>query len=276
MWRFSGDDVAAAQKRIEAALDAGITLFDTADIYGPDNDEPFGAAEALLGRVFAQAPYLRDRMVLASKGGIEMGTPYNSSPEYLASALDASLSRMGVERIELWQVHRPDMLTHPQELARSLEDMVTSGKVGAVGVSNFTKAQISALVKYLEIPLATTQPQYSPLHLEPLQDGQFDQATELGLTILAWSPLGGGHLANPKSANERALASALDQVAEESGTSRSIAALSWIGSHPAQPIPIIGSQSPSRIAEVADISKVRWTRTSWYAVLTAAMGEPLP
>ncbi|PPJ40323.1 aldo/keto reductase, partial [Pseudoxanthomonas sp. KAs_5_3] len=72
MWRFRGTDVAAARALVEAAFDAGVTLFDTADIYGPDNDEEFGAAEALLGRVFAEAPELRDKMVLASKGGIRM------------------------------------------------------------------------------------------------------------------------------------------------------------------------------------------------------------
>ena len=70
MWRLRGDDVSAAQGLVEAALDAGLTFFDTADIYGPDNGEPFGASEALLGRVLAQAPHLRQRFVLASKGGI--------------------------------------------------------------------------------------------------------------------------------------------------------------------------------------------------------------
>jgi aryl-alcohol dehydrogenase-like predicted oxidoreductase len=75
MWRFAGDDVKAARERVEAAFAAGITLFDTADIYGPDNGEPFGAAELLLGRVFAEAPELRQKMVLASKGGIWIGTP---------------------------------------------------------------------------------------------------------------------------------------------------------------------------------------------------------
>ncbi len=73
MWRFAGDDVRAARERVEAALSAGVTLFDTADIYGPDNGEPFGAAEALLGRVFAESPGLRDTMVLATKGGISHG-----------------------------------------------------------------------------------------------------------------------------------------------------------------------------------------------------------
>jgi aryl-alcohol dehydrogenase-like predicted oxidoreductase len=119
MWRFRGTDVAAARALVEAAFDAGVTLFDTADIYGPDNDEDFGAAEALLGRVFAEAPALRDKMVLASKGGIRMGVPYDSSATYLAEAIDASLTRLGCDKIDLYQIHRPDLLAHPQEVARA-------------------------------------------------------------------------------------------------------------------------------------------------------------
>jgi aryl-alcohol dehydrogenase-like predicted oxidoreductase len=121
MWRFSGDDVGAAEARINAALEAGVTLFDTADIYGPDNNEPFGAAEALLGRVLKRNPALASRMVIATKGGISMGVPYDSSAGYLAAAIDASLQRMGVDRVALWQIHRPDILTHPAETARALE-----------------------------------------------------------------------------------------------------------------------------------------------------------
>src|SRR6201995_4579577 len=176
MWRFRGEDVKAARGRVEAALEAGITLFDTADIYGPDNGEPFGAAEALLGRVFQQAPSLRQRMVLATKGGIRLGVPYDSSASYLRCAIDDSLARLDTERVELWQVHRPDILPHPQELARSLEDAHRSGKSAAIGVSNFSAAQTATLASYLTIPLASQQPQFSPLYLEPAQNGLLDQA----------------------------------------------------------------------------------------------------
>jgi len=134
MWRFRGDDVAAARSLVLAALDAGVTLFDTADIYGPDNGEGFGASEALLGRVLAETPGLASRMVIATKGGIVIGTPYNSSATYLASAIDASLTRLGVEHVALWQIHRPDILTHPAEVARALEAAHAAGKIGAVGV----------------------------------------------------------------------------------------------------------------------------------------------
>lgn len=276
MWRFHGEDVRHAASLVHAALDAGITLFDTADIYGPDNGEPFGASEALLGKVFGVEPDLRNRMVLASKGGIVIGTPYDSSRTYLEAAIDASLRRLNVERVDLWQVHRPDLLTHPEELARALEDAVTAGKIGAVGVSNFTKDQIETLRHFLTIRLVSTQPEFSVAHLDPLVDGQFDQAMRFEMLTLAWSPLGGGRVANPESPRDKAIADALDPIARQFGVSRGIAALSWIAAHPSHPIPIAGTQTPDRIAELKDFRTVRWTRASWYKVLTAGRGEPLP
>ena len=275
MWRFAGRSVAEATRLVETALDAGITLFDTADIYGVDGPG-WGSAESLLGEVFAANPGLRDRLVVATKGGIVMGVPYDSSPAYLASAIDASLARLQVDHVELWQIHRPDVLTHPEELARTLEDAVRSGKVGAVGVSNFTPAQIDALRHYLDIPLVSTQPEFSALHLQPLEGGQLDFAMRDRMTVLAWSPLGGGRIAAPGAAREQEVADALDIVANQQGISRALAAMSWIAAHPAHPIPIAGSQNAERIAELAKLRAVRWTRRQWYSVLTAARGEPLP
>lgn len=276
MWRFKGDDVTHAQSLVEAALAAGITLFDTADIYGPDNGEAFGAAEALLGRVFAASPALRQSMVLASKGGIIIGVPYDSSGEYIGAAIDASLKRLGVDHLDLWQIHRPDILTHPQEMARALENAVTAGKIGAVGVSNFTTSQTTALAHFLTIPLASVQPELSALSLSAIEDGSLDQAIVLGAAVLAWSPLGGGRIAFPTSKRELDVAEALDEVAKAQGVSRTAAAYSWIMAHPAGAIPIIGSQQADRIAEAADALKVRWTRAAWYQVLVAARQEALP
>lgn len=276
MWRFAGDDLAAARTRIEAALGAGVTLFDTADIYGPDNGEPFGAAEALLGRVLAEAPALRAQMVLATKGGIVIGTPYDSSGDYLTRAIDASLARLGVERVELWQIHRPDILAHPQETARALEDAHAAGKIAAIGVSNFTIAQTETLQHFLTVPIATTQPEFSPLALGPIQSGLFDHALRSGLAVLAWSPLAGGRLAEPRDARGHAVAALLDAKAAAFGVGRGAAALSWILAHPARPIPIVGTQRPERIAEIPQALVPRWTRSEWYAVLEASMGEKLP
>ena len=276
MWRFSGNDLRAARERVEAALSVGITLFDTADIYGPDNQEPFGAAETLLGKVFREAPGLRSRMVLATKGGIRMGVPYDSTAKYLEQAIDASLARLGTERVELWQIHRPDLLAHPQEVARALEKAHGSGKIATIGVSNFTVTQTSALARYLTVPLVSHQPQFSPYITTPLFDGILDQAMMEGMAVLAWSPLAGGRLANPTDERGKAVATLLDAKAEAAAVDRTAAAFSWIMAHPSRPIPIAGTQDPARIAKLDDAYRVTWDRAEWYRVLEASMGEKLP
>lgn len=272
MWRLSGDDIAAVRALIDAALAAGITLFDTADIYGCDMPAGFGSAEALFGRALAEDRALRDRMVIATKGGIRPGIPYNSSRDYLADALDDSLRRMGVETIDLYQIHRRDLLAHPQEVAAALDAMVASGKVRAIGVSNHVPAEVDALQAFLDQPIVATQPEFSALHTAPLFDGTLDHAMTHDLAVLAWSPLGGGRLtdaAHPAGALLAARGAAW-------GVDAATAALAWVMAHPARIIPIVGSQNPARIAAAAGAYRVEWTRTQWYAVLEAGMGSRLP
>ena len=278
MWRLADDGRSAAEatKLVHAALDAGITLLDTADIYGFDGSSGFGKAEELLGEVLSAEPGLRARMVLATKGGILPPLPYDQSPAYLAEAIDASLRRLRVERIDLWQIHRPDVLAHPHETARALDRAIAQGKIGALGVSNFTVAQTAALNGFLDHKLVATQPEISPLRIDPIENGELDQAMALGLVPLAWSPLGGGRLAAPETARDQAVAGALDRVATAYGVSRTVSAYSWLMAHPAGIVPIVGSQQAARIGEAAQALAVRWTRQDWYAVLVAARGVPLP
>ncbi|TPG18465.1 aldo/keto reductase [Sphingomonas koreensis] len=272
MWRLHGS-VREAQGKVEAALDAGITLLDTADVYGADS---FGAAEALFGEVLAAAPALRDRMVVATKGGIVFGAPYDQSAAYLSAAIDASLRRLHTDRLDLYQIHRPDLLAHPQEVARVLDDAIVGGKIGSIGVSNYTPAQTRALARFLTVPIVSTQPEWSPLHLRPIFDGIADQALERDMAVLAWSPLGGGRIMQPGTERERVVAQLFDDKAEDAGVDRAAAAYSWIMAHPARPIPIVGTQNPERIAKAADAFRPRWSRQEWYAVLQASMGEKLP
>ena len=278
MWRLAEDGRSAAEaaRLVHAALDAGITLLDTADIYGFNGASGFGDAEALLGEVLAAEPALRGRMVLATKGGILPPLPYDQSAEYLNTAIDASLKRLRTDTIDLWQVHRPDILAHPQEVARTLEAAVAAGKIRTLGVSNFTPAQVAALNHFLDNKLVATQPEISPLRITCFENGELDQAMQLGLTALAWSPLGGGRLVNPESERDVAVAAALDSVAGKTGVTRSVAAYSWLMAHPAGIVPIIGSQQVERIAEGAAALALRWSREDWYAVLVAARGERLP
>ncbi|MCU0729074.1 MAG: aldo/keto reductase [Sphingopyxis sp.] len=276
MWRFAGS-VSDATALVHAVLDSGISFFDTADIYGFNGDSGFGDAEALLGEVMAADPSIRERITLATKGGIMPPLPYDQSEAYLTSALDASLKRLGVDRVELYQIHRPDILTHPQELAQTLASAVAAGKIASVGVSNMTMVQIAALQKFLgDIPIVSTQPEISPLRITCFENGELDQAMMQGLTPMAWSPLAGGRIAAPESERDRAVTGELDRIATAAGVSRTAAAYSWLMAHPAGIIPIVGTQNAARVAEAADAYKITWTRADWYAVLVAARGERLP
>jgi predicted oxidoreductase len=281
-WRFAGTDVATARAKIETALEVGMTLIDTADIYGYDGSAPapaggFGAAEELLGQVLSETPGLRDRMVLATKGGITPPVPYDSSPTFLRDACEASLRRLRVETIDLYQIHRPDLLAHPAEVAAVLDELVASGKVRAIGVSNHTVAQTRALLAHLETTLVSTQPEFSPLALDPITDGTFDLAMETGLVPLAWSPLAGGRLAGePGDESARAVTEVCDRLAAEWGVSRSAILLAWARRHPAGVVPIVGTQQIERIQECARATEVDLTSDQWYEILVAGRGEPMP
>jgi predicted oxidoreductase len=276
MWRFAGVGLDQATRLVHAALEAGITLFDTADIYGFNGSGGFGDAEVLLGQVLAANPGLRAQMVLVSKGGIRPPLPYDSSPSYLAEAIDASLTRLQCEQLDSWLIHRPDILTHPHEIARALDDAIDAGKIASVGVSNFTTAQIEALNRFLDHKIVASQPEFSPLCLTVIENGELDLAMQHGFATMAWSPLGGGRIAAPTNDRERAVAGALDAVATEQDVSREAVAVSWVMAHPAAPIAIIGTQNEQRITDAARAWDVQWTRQTWYSVLVAARGAPLP
>jgi len=276
MWRFADTDLKGAQARVEAALTARVTFFDTADCYGAWEVAGFGGAESLLGDVFRVAPGLRDKMVLATKGGVVKDQPYDSSASYLAAAIDASLKRLRTEQIDLWQIHRPDILSHPAEIAPVLEAAHQAGKIRAIGVSNYSAGQIAALQAHLALPIVSNQVEFSPLETSPLWNGVMDQAEERSMAIMAWSPLAGGRIAVPDETHSTAASKVLQAHANAYGVSVASATYSWIMAHPARPIPIVGTQNIARIGEIPDAFKPRWTRKQWYAVLQAAMGENLP
>ena len=281
MWRLAGADRRSLRLRVEAALESGCTLFDTADIYGYRRGSGFGDAESLLGEVLRETPALRDRIVLATKAGISPPVPYNSTASYLLAACEASLQRLAVERIDLLQIHRPDLLAHPAEVAEAFERLRRAGKIRAAGVSNYSAAQFDALCAYMPFELACVQNEFSALTIEPLSDATLDAAMRRGTAVLAWSPLAQGRLAAPaghgaSDPRTQAVIAALDAVAARAGAPRTAVAYAWIMAHPARPIPLIGSQDPQRIREARGAYSVQLTREEWYRILAAARGAPMP
>lgn len=275
-WRYTTDDIGAAQELLETALDVGMNLIDTADVYGLDwGGNGFGSVEERLGRVLAAAPGLRDRMVLATKGGILPPIPYDSSPDRLREACEDSLRRLGVETIDLYQLHRPDMYAHPAEVAVTLADLRDAGKIREVGVSNHTTAQLTALQAHLPFRIVSNQPEYSAIHLDPMRDGTFDQCMQLGIVPLAWSPLAGGALATGDGVRPELL-SVIDELAAREECDRATIALAFVLAHPSAPVAIIGTQNVDRIHGSLAALDVHLDRADAYAIVQASEGTPLP
>ena len=177
--------------------------------------------------------------------------------------------------IDVYQIHRPDLFTHPAELAGVLAELRDEGKLREVGVSNFTPSQVSMLQAHLPFRLVSTQPQFSAVHLDPMFDGTFDQCLELDIAPMAWSPLAGGSLATGEGVRPE-LVEVLDRLAEREGVDRGTIALAFTLAHPSRPIAIIGTMNPDRIVSSAAAANVQLDRSDCYDIVEASRGEPMP
>ena len=294
-WRLAGTwdscsvtakDRAQGVRAVLAAYEAGYTLFDHADIYCD------GVSEEIFGDALRQNRSMRERIVVATKCGIrKQGDPkpqspfrYEFSSEHILWSCDQSLRRLGTETIDLYQLHRPDYLMDPTEVADSFAKLKQAGKVREFGVSNFRPSQLAALQKACPIPLIVHQVEISLANLAAFHDGTLDQCLAENITPLAWSPLAGGQLADgakqllpsQESYRTKPIVAALDQIARERGSSRTVAALAWLLKHPAKIVPIVGSANEANIRQAAQADDLELTRDEWYRLLEAARCERLP
>jgi aryl-alcohol dehydrogenase-like predicted oxidoreductase len=236
---------------VRAALDAGVTLLDTADAYGPGQEKGAGAQgenERLIASLLDELG-VRDRVFLATKGGHTRtdggGWDTDSSPEHLRAAVDASLRRLGVERIALWQHHRPDPDVPYDEVIGTLKEIADSGKVAMIGLSNADPDQIRAAHAVLGDSLASVQSQYSPAYRSSRPE--IDVCAELGLAFLPWSPLGGLGDAKELAGKHPAFA----EIARARGVSPQQVALAWELAQSPVIIPIPGAKRPQSITDSA-------------------------
>ncbi len=294
-WRIAGtwdSDRVTPQARIGGvqavitAYEAGYTFFDLADIYCD------GVAEEIFGEALRKSKSLRHAAVIATKCGIRppntptSGAPYryDFSSSYIVKSCEDSLKRLGVDCIDLYQLHRPDYLMDPDEIAKAFAKLKKAGKVKHFGVSNFKPSQVAALQSALKQPLLVNQVEISLSQLEPFEDGTLDQCLAENITPMAWSPLGGGHLGDgakevlPSQEGYRTgkIRRALDKLAREFGVSRGAIALAWLLQHPAGIVPVVGTTQPERIKELTAADAIEMTREQWYSLFTAARKTDLP
>jgi len=278
MWRI-GDDADTSphhvQAKIEACLEQGITTIDQADIYGGYT------AELILGNALRQAPSLRDRIEIVTKCGIVAPVGrhsaarvkhYDTSAKHINASVEASLRDMNTDRIDLLLIHRPDPMLDPEETGETLDALVASGKVRSVGVSNFRPWDFSLLQSNMTEELVTNQIEISLAATSAFTNGDLAYLQERALSVMAWSPLGGGSLMG----KEGPLSDALERIARENDVDAAAVAVAWLLAHPAKILPVMGTNNLARIATISSAETVEMDRQTWFELYTLANGREVP
>jgi len=285
--RIAGDnspaDKAKGKLAIRTAIEAGYNHFDHADIYGGGHCETLFAE--VLSDLLKDTPSLREQLIITSKAGIRTsnmpnaGYPkrYDFSRAYLLKSVDDILQRLNIETLDMFLLHRPDYLFDAEEVAETFIELQKSGKVKNFGVSNFKPSQLSLLQSALPMPLLVNQVEINIHNLETLFDGTLDQCQQLGITPIAWCPLGG--VAYPAWGNtfstddEQRIAAEIAQQSAKYNCENWQLILAWLLKHPANVCPIIGSTTPERIIKAKQALEINYSREDWYRLLEARNGS---
>lgn len=288
----------AAANSLTAAVDAGINFIDSADIYGQ------GESEKVFGQALKQSGLRRDQLFIQSKGGIVVdparshgslvfGKRYDFSKAHLIAAVDGELSRMGIDYLDSFLLHRPDPLMEPEAVAEAFDALQQAGKVRHFGVSNFDPQQFEFLQENLRQPLLINQVQFSVMHTGMVDAGMHVNMADArsvnhdgGLlafsrrkhvTLQAWSPFQYGMFAGVYIDNAKfpKLNAKLAELAEKYHVSKNGIAVAWILRLPVPFQVILGTMTPQHIQDSAAGADVALTRQEWYDVYFAA-GNDLP
>lgn len=273
-----------SQASVLKAFELGINFYDTADVYTN------GQSEEVLGAALKAGKIARDDVVIASKCGIVFQglvpeyqyKAYDLSSDYIKASVEKSLKRLGTDYIDLFQPHRIDYLTHPEETAKAFEELKAEGKVRHVGVSNYTPDEIRALSAYIR--LESLQTQFSLLHLEPLETGLLATCQEKKMNILCWSPNHRGVLAGKdgfshadwQEQRELGVVTQVADFAKRYGWTSGQIALAWLMQLPGGVIPLLGTANPEHVAEAVDAVGKKLNRDDWYELMVIARGRPMP
>jgi len=280
---LSNQDIATL---IHTALDAGITFFDHADVYGG------GKSEEKFAEALDMTPRLRDTMILQSKVGIRKGS-FDFSKEHILEAVEGSLNRLRTDHLDVLLLHRPDALVEPEEVAEAFTILQDSGKVKYFGVSNQNPMQIELLTKFVKQPLIINQLQLSitntgmidaginvnmKIDSSIVRDGSIlDYCRLKEITIQPWSPFQYGFFEGVFLDNDKfpELNAQINTIAASRGVTNTAIAIAWLLRHPARMQPILGTTNPTRVKDASKASDVKLTRQEWYAIYLAA-GNKLP
>ena len=275
MWRLGDDENTSPEHvraKIDASLDQGITSFDQADIYGGYE------AEEILGNALSGSA-LRNKMEIVTKCDIIAPVGryadarvkyYDTSRAHIMASVDHSLRLMGIDHIDLLLIHRPDPLMDHHETGAALDEVIASGKVRSVGVSNFRPYDWELLQSAMKNQLVTNQIELSVLAHDSFVNGDVAFHQRIGTPLMAWSPLAGGALF---SGDHPDVMSALSKVASENNFDETAVAIAWLLAHPSRILPVLGTNSLERIKGMSAALDVKMDRQTWYEIYTAALGR---
>ena len=275
MWRLADDTNVSSQhigEKINICLDQGITSFDQAAVYG------LYTSESLFGEALKANPSFREQIEIISKCGIVNPSArysnasvshYDTSKEHIFNSVDASLKNMSIDHLDLLLIHRQDPFMDHLETGKALDDLVLSGKVKEVGVSNFKPWDFSLLQSAMKSKLVTNQIEMSLAATESFTNGDLTFHQERATPIMAWSPLGGGRLVKGKGN----LTKVLSKIAANQNVDIAAVAVAWILAHPAKICPVMGTNNLDRIAKISDAMSVKMDRETWFELYTASFND---
>ncbi len=271
---------------LSSAIEYGYNFFDHADIYGG------GRSEEVFGQALKRNIALRDKIIIQTKCGIRNGM-YDFSKNHILSAVENSLKKLETDHIDILLLHRPDILMEPDEVAAAFDELHTSGKVGAFGVSNHSPAQIELLKKSVKQDLIINQLQLSITNAHMLSSGANvnlcnndgnnrdgyvrDYCRLNNITIQPWSPLQHGFISGSFLGNDdfADLNKVINSIAEKYGVTDTGIAIAWILRLPDKMQPIVGSTNISRLKDIAEAADIQLSAEDWYEIYRTA-GYALP
>ena len=278
MWRL-GDDEDTSPARVQAKVDAclaqGITTMDQADIYGGY------MAEEILGNAL-KGTGLRSEIEIVTKCDIVAPAGrhaqarvkyYDTSRQHITQSVEDSLRLMGIEQIDLLLIHRPDPMMDHHETSTTLDDLVASGKVSNIGVSNFRPWDMDLLQSAMKTRLVTNQIEISVIANDAFTNGDLAYLQRHDIKPMAWSPLAGGALFTDANAS---LIAIMRRLGDKQGGDTSAVALAWLMAHPANIIPVVGTNNLDRLRALSTAFDVELGREDWFEIYTAALGHEVP
>ncbi|RZO31120.1 MAG: oxidoreductase [SAR116 cluster bacterium] len=278
MWRL-GDDEDTSPARVQAKVDAclaqGITTMDQADIYGGY------MAEEILGNAL-KGTGLRSEIEIVTKCDIVAPAGrhaqarvkyYDTSRQHITQSVEDSLRLMGIDQIDLLLIHRPDPMMDHHETGTTLDDLVASGKVSNIGVSNFRPWDMDLLQSAMKTRLVTNQIEISVIANDAFTNGDLAYLQRHDIKPMAWSPLAGGALFTDANAS---LIAIMRRLGDKQGGDTSAVALAWLMAHPANIIPVVGTNNLDRLRALSTAFDVELGREDWFEIYTAALGHEVP